>query len=192
MLLAMFTKRKSALITFFGIVLIFGIFVYWYEGGNLHIGEVTSFEECVKAGNPVMESYPEQCRTKDGKHFTRNVGNELEKSNFIRIASPRPGDAIANPLKVRGEARGYWFFEASFPVIVTDWNGQIIGEGYAQAQGDWMTEEFVPFEGEIAFDVAKIQGGYSDRGTLILKKDNPSGLPEHDDALEIPVIFADF
>ena len=28
------------------------------------------------------------------------------------------------------------------------------------------------------------------RGSLILKKDNPSGMPEHDDALEIPIFFA--
>jgi hypothetical protein len=40
-----------------------------YEHGSQD--EITSFEECVAAGNPIMESYPEQCRTKDGKHFTR-------------------------------------------------------------------------------------------------------------------------
>ncbi len=35
---------------------------------------VTSFEECAAAGNPIMESYPEQCRTPDGRSFTRNIG----------------------------------------------------------------------------------------------------------------------
>jgi hypothetical protein len=34
--------------------------------------DVTSFEECVAAGNPVMESYPRQCRAGD-KHFVENV-----------------------------------------------------------------------------------------------------------------------
>jgi len=33
---------------------------------------VTSFEECVAAGNPVMESYPRQCRTADGKNFVES------------------------------------------------------------------------------------------------------------------------
>lgn len=28
-------------------------------------GQITSFEECVAAGNPVMESYPRQCRAGD-------------------------------------------------------------------------------------------------------------------------------
>lgn len=30
---------------------------------------ITNFEECAAAGNPVMESYPEQCRTPDGRVF---------------------------------------------------------------------------------------------------------------------------
>lgn len=35
--------------------------------------QVTSFEECVAAGYPVMESYPERCATPDGQSFTRDV-----------------------------------------------------------------------------------------------------------------------
>lgn len=30
---------------------------------------INSFEDCVRAGNPVMESYPPQCRTSDGRTF---------------------------------------------------------------------------------------------------------------------------
>jgi hypothetical protein len=30
---------------------------------------ITSFEECVKAGYPILESYPRQCRTPDGRNF---------------------------------------------------------------------------------------------------------------------------
>jgi hypothetical protein len=30
---------------------------------------ISSFEDCVKAGNPVMDSYPEQCAA-DGQTFT--------------------------------------------------------------------------------------------------------------------------
>lgn len=35
---------------------------------------ITSFEECAAAGNPIMESYPEQCRAPDGTLFVRNIG----------------------------------------------------------------------------------------------------------------------
>ncbi|MDP3645643.1 MAG: hypothetical protein Q8R25_00995 [bacterium] len=31
--------------------------------------QIASYEECVAAGNPIMESYPTQCRTPDGRTF---------------------------------------------------------------------------------------------------------------------------
>ncbi|MDP2910273.1 MAG: Gmad2 immunoglobulin-like domain-containing protein [bacterium] len=146
---------------------------------------VESFEECVTAGNAIMESYPRQCRTASGETFTEDIGNELEKMDLIRLDYPRPNQEIESPLVVQGEARGYWFFEASFPIVLTDWDGLIIAQGIAQARGEWMTEDFVQFESTLEFEKPE----YSNKGTLILRKDNPSGLPEYDDALEIPMIF---
>lgn len=35
--------------------------------------EISSYAECVSAGFPIMESFPEQCATDDGKTFTRNI-----------------------------------------------------------------------------------------------------------------------
>lgn len=35
--------------------------------------KITSFEECAKAGYPVLESYPRQCETPDGKIFVEKV-----------------------------------------------------------------------------------------------------------------------
>ena len=52
-----------------------------------------------------------------------------------------------------------------------------------------MTEEFVPFSAVLEFVTPTAGDPELNRGTLILQKDNPSGLPEHDDALEIPVVF---
>jgi len=147
--------------------------------------EITTFEGCVQAGNPVMESYPRQCITKDGKHFTEDIALVLEKDDLIRVTSPRSGETISSPFTVIGEARGNWFFEASFPVLLTDWDGKILAQGVAQAKGDWMTTDYVPFTATLMY-ITDAQT-YSDKGTLILKKDNPSGLPENDNALEIPV-----
>jgi len=135
-----------------------------------------------------MESYPRQCRAGE-QTFTEDIGNELEKTDLIRLDWPRPNQAIQSPLTITGQARGNWFFEASFPVVVTDWDGKIIGQSIAQAKGDWMTSEFVPFEAKLTFTLDK--NVYSNKGALILRKDNPSGLSEHDDALEIPVVFGE-
>ncbi len=111
----------------------------------------------------------------------------VSKADLIRINSPRPNQIIQSPLTITGEARSPWFFESSFPVVLTNWDGLIIAQGIATAKSDWMTSEFVPFEAKLTFTVDK--NTYNNRGTLILRKDNPSGLPEHDNSLEIPVVF---
>jgi hypothetical protein len=107
------------------------------------------------------------------------------KSGYIVVDSPSPGALVASPLRVRGQARGTWFFEGDFPLLLTDANGKIIAKGFVTAQDEWMTQKFVPFEGTLKFN----KPTSSDEGKLIFKKDNPTGLPEHDDALEIPVFF---
>jgi len=43
------------------------------RGWALETSLIKNFEECVAAGNLVMESYPRQCRTSDGKHFVEEI-----------------------------------------------------------------------------------------------------------------------
>ena len=107
----------------------------------------------------------------------------LENEN-IRVTAPLVNAVIASPLIVTGEARGTWYFEASFPVELLDGDRNIVAVIPAQAQGDWMTENFVPFMATLDFTPPA-----TDTGFLVLKKDNPSGLPEHDAHIEIPVRF---
>ncbi len=109
------------------------------------------------------------------------------KADKIVLTVPAPYERISSPVTITGKARGPWFFEASFPIMVVNWDGLIIGEGIATADGDWMTTEFVPFTATVTFTADP--DAYSDRGAIILQRDNPSGLPENDDALEVPVIF---
>lgn len=144
---------------------------------------VTNFDECGQY-YAVMESYPRRCATPDGRTFTEDIGNELEKQDIITITSPRPNQIVGSPLAITGFARGMWFFEASFPVRLLDENGDELASGIATAQGEWMTEDFVPFTAELEFLLSG-----NGKGTLILEKDNPSGLPENDDSLIVPVEF---
>lgn len=102
----------------------------------------------------------------------------------IRIAAPITNALVSSPLAVSGEARGMWYFEASFPLALLDANRNTVAEWYAQADGEWMTEDFVPFSGSIEFTAPATDIGY-----LVFKKDNPSGLSEHDASVEIPVRF---
>lgn len=163
------------------VVVLFGFFFAFKETPSQI--SIESFEECVAAGNPVAESYPRQCRA-NGELFVENIGNELEKIDLIRLDSPRPNASVSSPLTLQGEARGYWYFEASFPIEIRDANGLLLGQHYTEAQSEWMTEAFVPFKGTLNF-----QTPTTATGTLILRKDNASGLPEHDDELVVPIKF---
>lgn len=40
------------------------------------VEQISSYEECVDAGYPILESYPEQCMTPDGRGFTRELTDE--------------------------------------------------------------------------------------------------------------------
>ena len=180
--------RKPATIISILVIAVFAYWVFAVRDFKLTPSAITTFEECVSRGFPVMESYPRQCRTDSGKTFTEDIGNALEKNDLVRVTTPAPNSAVKSPLIVQGEARGYWFFEASFPVKILDGNGTTLGVGIAQANppahGDWMTENFVPFSTTLVFNIPATK-----HGTLVLEKDNPSGLPEHGDKLHFPVVF---
>ncbi len=107
----------------------------------------------------------------------------LDFSEEVEIFYPQANDAISSPLEISGQARGFWFFEASLPVRLVDLEGNLIVEHYAQAQNDWMTTDFVPLSASLVFNTTATSG------FLVIAKDNPSGLPEYDASISIPVIF---
>lgn len=144
---------------------------------------VDDFDTCVAAGNPVMESYPRQCRDKDGNLFVEEIVT-TEPADMIRVSAPAAGASIESPVTVSGEARGNWFFEASFPAEVFDANGKSLGVSPIQARGEWMTTDFVPFEGTITFTRPT-----TSTGIVRFNKDNPSGDPSRDAFIDVPVTF---
>ncbi|MCM4160743.1 hypothetical protein FHG64_04865 [Antarcticibacterium flavum] len=104
--------------------------------------------------------------------------------DLIQVEFPGYNAQITSPVKIGGQAKGYWFFEAVAPVELVDEDHRLLGEGTVTAQGEWMTEDFVPFEGSLEFEKPS-----KEKGCLIFKRANASGKPEHDRALYIPVKF---
>lgn len=102
----------------------------------------------------------------------------------IKVISPLPGAIVTSPFVAKGEARGMWYFEASFPVKLLDGGGKVLAQTHATAKTGWMTENYVPFEATVEFKTTK-----SKTGTLVLERDNPSALPQNADELRIPVRF---
>ena len=68
-----YTRRIVIIIAAVGVATVVGI-IMWLDpfliGQNGSVASISSFDECVRAGYPVMESFPRQCRTADGRNFT--------------------------------------------------------------------------------------------------------------------------
>lgn len=105
-----------------------------------------------------------------------------EVSEVITVETPAEGEQVNTPLTVTGEARGTWFFEGDFPIRLMTEDGEVLESHYATAQGEWMTEDFVPFEGEMAFSVEE-----ETEAVLRLERDNPSDKEELDMHMDIPL-----
>jgi len=117
--------------------------------------------------------------------------SEVDLTDFIIVSNLEAETVIESPLTVSGEARGYWFFEGSFPVELKNGDGVVIATGIATSTEEWMTTEFIPFSVTLEFVNPYNPGDpeYWKKGLLVLKRDNPSDLPENDQELEIPIYF---
>lgn len=102
----------------------------------------------------------------------------------VRVESPRPNAVASSPLAVGGSARGPWYFEADFPVRLLDGEGRELASAPARAEGEWMTEDFVPFGATLSFERPAMR-----TGLLVLDRSNASGLAENAALVAVPVRF---
>ena len=105
-------------------------------------------------------------------------------ADLVAVTSPLPGATVPATFTFTGEARGTWYFEASFPLEVISASGAQLVQLPVQAQGEWMTTNFVPFSAEVTLPAT-----YKGAATIILHNDNPSGLPENAKSLTILVVI---
>ena len=112
--------------------------------------------------------------------ITEKITYNNTSAEKIIVDLPFPGAVTGKEFKVTGRARGF-YFEGSFPIDVLDSKGQTLVQTYATAQGEWMVDAFVPFEANV-----KVPDTYIGSATLVLRKDNASGLPEHDASISFP------
>lgn len=170
------------------ILLIAGVGGYLYYSGSYFKAPVssvaTSTPESSSGGAAIVHQDADELCVSEGGTWNAEV-NECVLP-LVVVASPKDGDLVTSPLTVSGKARGYWYFEASFPLEITDSSGKVLAQSHAQAMGEWMTEDYVPFEGKVNF---KVPTGGDGKGFMVFKKDNPSGLPENDDSVRVPIRF---
>lgn len=137
--------------------------------------------------NPISSTDTEQAEDSEpvGSDEKQNTSYTSAKGVNIEVLRPYTNATVASPLTVSGSVPGSWSFEASFPVVLLDANRKVVTQEPATISGDWMTDEPVPFTVTLNFANFPTKTGY-----LLLQKDNPSGLPENDDSLEIPLKFS--
>ncbi len=102
----------------------------------------------------------------------------------VSVSSPVSGATVGHTFTVTGTAPNAWYFEAVFPIKVTTPAGDTLGAAQAQAQTDWTVPGQIPFTATL-----NITSSYSGPATVALLKDNPSGLPQNDDSVEVSVII---
>jgi hypothetical protein len=140
---------------------------------------VTDFQSCQNAGGVITDGEPVIC-VYNNKTYAEVQNPQPE----VVLDQPKYGDLVSSPMIVKGKAKGNWFFEGTMPATLKDENGKVLVQQALHADGDWMTTNYVPFSGTMAFDP-----GTSQYGVLIINKDNPSGMPELDSSVAVPVRF---
>jgi hypothetical protein len=141
---------------------------------------VKDFYTCKQAGGVISTGIPTTCTSSDGQVYAEEEASLPE----VILDTPEFGELISSPLTVTGRARGFWFFEANIPVTLKDQDGKILAQQGFQADGEWMTTEYVEFSDTLTFPTPT-----TEFGVLIISKDNPSGLEEFDASFAVPVRF---
>ncbi|MBL3658152.1 Gmad2 immunoglobulin-like domain-containing protein [Fulvivirga sediminis] len=118
-------------------------------------------------------------------YFFNGRGTRQDIAQLIQVDWPQPNDTISSPITIKGKARGDWYFEGNFPVVLKNEDQKVLSEKPAKAKAKWMTKKWVPFEITIDYDKPNRNQGF-----LVLKKANASGKPENDRNLSIPVVFS--
>ncbi|NJW53707.1 Gmad2 immunoglobulin-like domain-containing protein [Salinimicrobium oceani] len=179
----------------------------WNEYGNIFVfyevqdfraecfssntGKKIPLAQCDALGGDVMKFYGEISEAKkqalndilESLYFTDPNREREEISQLIKVEAPKADEVVNSPIKIAGKAKGFWFFEATAPVRLISEDGKELAQGYIEAQEDWMTEDWVPFEANLDFETKE------KRGYLIFNRANASGKPENDRILRVPVKF---
>lgn len=107
---------------------------------------------------------------------SQEVTLEMQKANTI----------VTSPFEIKGYAPGSWFFEGQLLGEIKTASNETLATFPLQAQGGWMTTDPVLFTGKAAFMVENADASIY----LIIKNDNPSGLPENEKSAAFPLKIA--
>lgn len=167
-------KKLVFLIGFLFIISLVVLTLRFVVGGN-EDSWLCVENQWVKHGQPSAPAPTEGCEKV-------NVAPLIKNATIL--IKPIADELIFSPLLLEGIMPGNWYFEANAIAELYDGNGQRIAAAPLQAQSEWMTTDPVAFKGMMEFNTPS-----APTGVLVLKNDNPSGLPENDKSESYPVKF---
>lgn len=145
---------KNIIIVILVVILVGG--AIWFlstrtpEESTLPEEEITSFEECIVAGYTVLESYPRQCQTPDGKAFIEEIEPEDETADWKTYKNEGYGFEMKYPSNWKygedgGEPNFYspiQYTEGPPPII---WQAHLILHGTGvQTMDEYIADKFGP------------------------------------------------
>lgn len=149
---------------------------------------VLSFQDCERAGYPVMESFPRRCAVPNGQTYTEEivVTNRYVNASVddINVILPASNAVTGKKFTIVGEVQSVFLDTGTPFFVVYDTNDKII------ARGELIVGQTVNALGFFAFEgVVDIQGGYVGEATIHVKKaiakENP--VPSH--RVEVDVVI---
>jgi Immunoglobulin-like domain of bacterial spore germination len=114
---------------------------------------------------------------------TSAASTTLQQQPTLEVYIDSPISNATSSFQVLGRARGFWFFEAQLHVEVRTSTGTLLWKGLGAAQSDWMTTDFVPFTALVNV------GAYTGPAQLVVRNENPSGIPANDKSIAFPVLI---
>jgi len=153
-----------------------------FVGGTYYGEKVQKDKTGVKSAATATASPTVTIGTRSGGATA--TATQTATTQGIKVTSPIKDATVSSPLTITGEATGPWYFEGEFTVSMIDANGAEVALAIAKAQGDWMTENYVPFTATMDFKKQLNPFGY-----LVFKKNNPSGQPSGDQEYKLRVYY---
>jgi len=185
-------KKEHFLLLVVGVVIVVAIFLRLNQLGK-NVSEPTAqnnVSEPINQGSAALEDGKQESINENetvvppASEESRDVDGNIVSEREVFLFSPGNEELVTSPLIVEGLARGSWFFEAELSVKLYAEGGELIVDHFGQAQTEeWMTKDFVPFISTLEFQTN------AEKGYLVIAKNNPTGLPEHDAQYTFPVRF---
>ncbi|TSD01583.1 MAG: Uncharacterized protein Greene07144_164 [Parcubacteria group bacterium Greene0714_4] len=167
-MLSQYTKIRMIIAIIVCLFLI-GVFLFVRRDKTVR---VATFDECIKAGYAVIDSFPKRCLDNESIVHIEDVGNMVEMQNEIQINAPERNTVITANLVILGKARKDWFVDGKISGSLVDTEGIVLGQFVAEAEKGNINKTLREFSGKMIW---RLRDTDALKGSIVLKKGKVTG-----------------